>query len=90
MQLWALGRAAEYEEPGLEDESVPFEYVSASDVQLFGLRDKPPRPLTLSEIKEYIADFGSAAANAVFGAGFDGGESLYILSSQYLADADSP
>ncbi|KIK55658.1 hypothetical protein GYMLUDRAFT_175214 [Collybiopsis luxurians FD-317 M1] len=84
MQIWALGRAAEYDDPGLEDSSVPFQYVSASDVQLFGLRDKPPRPLTLAEIKEYISDFGKAAANAVLGAGFDGVE--IHAANGYLCD----
>ncbi|KAE9406886.1 NADH:flavin oxidoreductase/NADH oxidase [Gymnopus androsaceus JB14] len=82
MQIWGLGRAAEYEDPGLEDDSAPFEYVSASDVQLPGL--KPPRPLTISEIQEYITDFGKAAANAVHGAGFDGVE-LHAANG-YLLD----
>ncbi|KAJ3926158.1 MAG: hypothetical protein NXY57DRAFT_756697 [Lentinula lateritia] len=84
MQIWALGRAAEYEDPGVEDTSKPFEYVSSSDVQLFGLKDKPPRPLTLSEIKEYISDFGKAASNAVHGAGFDGVE--VHAANGYLCD----
>lgn len=83
MQIWGLGRGAEYENPALEDESVPFEYVSASDVQLTGLRDKHPRPLTIPEIKEYIADFGKAAANAVQ-AGFDGIE--VHAANGYLCD----
>ncbi|KAJ3756577.1 NADH:flavin oxidoreductase/NADH oxidase [Lentinula raphanica] len=84
MQIWALGRAAEYEDPGLEDESQPFQYVSASDVQLFGLKDKPPRPLTIPEIKEYIQNFGEAAANAVHKAGFDGVE--VHAANGYLCD----
>ncbi|KAJ4490489.1 hypothetical protein J3R30DRAFT_86455 [Lentinula aciculospora] len=84
IQIWALGRAAEYEDPALEDGSKPFEYVSASDVQLFGLKDKPPRPLTCSEIKEYISDFGKASANAVYGAGFDGVE--VHAANGYLCD----
>ncbi|KAF5366353.1 hypothetical protein D9757_011460 [Collybiopsis confluens] len=84
MQIWALGRAAEYEEPGLEDGSLPFEYVSASDIQMYGLKDKPPRPLTLAEIDEYIANFGKAAANAVYGAGFDGVE--VHAANGYLCD----
>ncbi|KAJ3994556.1 hypothetical protein F5050DRAFT_462708 [Lentinula boryana] len=84
IQIWALGRAAEYEDPGLQDESQPFEYVSASDIQLFGLKDKPPRPLTVSEIKEYVLDFGKAAANAVNKAGFDGVE--VHAANGYLCD----
>ncbi|KAJ3776842.1 NADH:flavin oxidoreductase/NADH oxidase [Lentinula raphanica] len=84
MQIWALGRAAEYEDSGLEDESQPFQYVSASDVQLFGLKDKPPRPLTIPEIKEYIQNFGEAAANAVHKAGFDGVE--VHAANGYLCD----
>jgi NADPH2 dehydrogenase len=33
-----------------------------------------PRPLAVSEIKEYVQWFATAAKNAVYGAGFDGVE----------------
>ncbi|KAH0828826.1 hypothetical protein J3R83DRAFT_3295 [Lanmaoa asiatica] len=69
MQLWALGRAADID--FLEAQNPPSPYVSASSVTLTG-KSKPPRPLTESEIKDYIAAYAKAASNAVHGAGFDG------------------
>ncbi|KAI0354204.1 NADH:flavin oxidoreductase/NADH oxidase [Trametes cingulata] len=71
MQLWGLGRAARIAE--IRKEYPDYPYVSSSDVPLTG-REETPRPLTTSEIKEYIAAFAQAARNAVYGAGFDGVE----------------
>lgn len=69
LQLWALGRAASPEV--LEKENFP--YVSSSDVQLDG-KPKPPRPLSIEEINEYVSLYAQAATNAVHRAGFDGVE----------------
>ncbi|OBZ77681.1 putative NADPH dehydrogenase C5H10.10 [Grifola frondosa] len=48
-----------------------------------------PRPLTKSEIREYVEAFGTAASNAVHGAGFDGveihGANGYLVE-QFLKD----
>ncbi|KAF8124962.1 hypothetical protein EV363DRAFT_694602 [Boletus edulis] len=71
LQLWALGRAADID--FLEKQDPPSPYVSASSVPLTG-KSKPPRPLTESEIQDYIVAYAKAASNAVHGAGFDGVE----------------
>ncbi|KAJ7439786.1 hypothetical protein FB451DRAFT_145599 [Mycena latifolia] len=88
MQLWALGRAAESAQLVSEDPSFP--YVSASDVQLTG-KDTPPRPLTVPEIKEYVALYAQAAKNAI-AAGCDGVEihnaNGYLLD-QFLQDVSN-
>ncbi|KAJ6581828.1 hypothetical protein B0H19DRAFT_928954 [Mycena capillaripes] len=85
LQLWALGRAAE--EVILAEEGFPDAYVSASDVPISG--QKPPRPLTVDEIQEYIQLYATAASNAVHKAGFDGVEihsaNGYLLD-QFLHD----
>lgn len=70
LQLWALGRAANYAQ--LQSEAPSFPYVSASDVPLTG-RSGPLRALTMTEIKEYVELYAQAAKNAVE-AGFDGVE----------------
>ncbi|KZV64865.1 FMN-linked oxidoreductase [Peniophora sp. CONT] len=51
-------------------------YVGASSIPQPGRPDSEsrPRPLTVEEIKEYVADFAAAARRAVDGAGFDGVE----------------
>ena len=77
LQLWALGRTASIEELKKEDPS--FEYVSAGDVPLPRTpeqQEEPPRPrpLTTTEIAEYVQLFATAASNAVERAGFDGVE----------------
>ncbi|KAM5544293.1 hypothetical protein V8D89_001953 [Ganoderma adspersum] len=71
MQLWGLGRAARV--GYLREQDPDYAYVGASDIPLAG-RPDIPRPLTVDEIKEYIAAWAQAARNAVFGAGFDGVE----------------
>ncbi|KAG6380374.1 hypothetical protein JVT61DRAFT_8487 [Boletus reticuloceps] len=71
LQLWALGRTADID--FLEKQDPPSPYVSASSVPLTG-KSKPPRPLTESEIQDYIVAYAKAASNAVHGAGFDGVE----------------
>ncbi|KAJ7117178.1 NADH oxidase family-domain-containing protein [Mycena epipterygia] len=85
MQLWALGRSANSEYLATQDPTFP--YVSASDVQQTG-KDKPPRPLTVSEIKEYAGLYAQAAKNAVE-AGCDGVEihsANGYLPDQFLQD----
>ncbi|GBE84784.1 Probable inactive dehydrogenase [Sparassis crispa] len=89
VQLWALGRAADSEE--LQKEDTSFEYVAASDIQLTG-KPTAPRPLTEEEIKEYIQAYGTAASNAVHGAGFDGVEvhgANGYLPDQFLQDVSN-
>ncbi|KAJ7737106.1 FMN-linked oxidoreductase, partial [Mycena metata] len=70
MQLWALGRVANYPVLQSEDPSLP--YVSASDV-LLTTKKGPLRPLTVPEIKQYADLYAQAARNALE-AGFDGVE----------------
>ncbi|KAF9466853.1 NADH:flavin oxidoreductase/NADH oxidase [Collybia nuda] len=73
LQLWALGRAATPRQLASEDLNLP--YVSASDIPIAGRKDGiSPRPLTTSEIQEYIELYATAASNAVHRAGFDGVE----------------
>lgn len=82
LQLWAVGRQACYQYLTKE---LGHDLVSASalrdetDAQA-GISRLPnseeegtPRPLTVKEIKEYVADFAQAAKNAIE-AGFDGVE----------------
>jgi NADPH2 dehydrogenase len=73
LQLWALGRAAS---PKQLEEEGSFPYVSSSDIPLSNRpkEDPSPRPLTLSEIKEFVELYATAASNAVHRAGFDGVE----------------
>ncbi|ANB11499.1 Oye2p [Sugiyamaella lignohabitans] len=62
VQLWALGNRAYI--PDLEEDGIKNYYVSASDVK--ARDDTPnPRPLTKSEIKEYIELYAQAAKNAI-------------------------
>ncbi|KAF7327364.1 hypothetical protein MKEN_00314000 [Mycena kentingensis (nom. inval.)] len=71
MQLWALGRSADYAYLQREDPSFP--YISASDVAPASQDSPPPRPMTVEEIKEYAQLYAQAAKNAIE-AGFDGVE----------------
>ncbi|KAJ6581851.1 FMN-linked oxidoreductase [Mycena capillaripes] len=85
LQLWALGRGATV--ATLVEEGLSDAYVSASDVPISGR--KPPRPLTVDEIQEYVQLYATAASNAVHKAGFDGVEihsaNGYLLD-QFLHD----
>ncbi|KIY66549.1 NADH:flavin oxidoreductase/NADH oxidase [Cylindrobasidium torrendii FP15055 ss-10] len=95
LQLWALGRAADPKE--LRKENPDFPYVSASNIRmkgasLSGAVDEDPKPLTLDEIKEYVALYGQAATNAVHKAGFDGVEihgANGYLPDQFLQDVSN-
>ncbi|KAJ7348519.1 hypothetical protein DFH08DRAFT_914338 [Mycena albidolilacea] len=88
LQLWALGRAANYAQ--LQSEALSFPYVSASDVPLTS-RSGPLRALTMTEIKEYVEVYAQAAKNAVE-AGFDGvevhGANGYLVD-QFLQDVSN-
>ena len=69
-------------------------YVGASSIPQPGRTEdeQRPRPLTVDEIKEYIADFAKAARNAVEGAGFDGVEihaAHGFLIEQFLKDSSN-
>lgn len=66
LQLGAVGR------PGAINGTASTEVLGASDIPLTGL--PTPRPLTLSEIKEFTESFATSAYNAVHKAGFDGVE----------------
>ncbi|KII90957.1 hypothetical protein PLICRDRAFT_106717 [Plicaturopsis crispa FD-325 SS-3] len=78
VQIYAVGRAAD--PTWLEQRGYPF--VSSSDLPLTGTTTAP-RPLTLSEIQQYVVDYATAAANAIK-AGFDGVE--VHLANGYLVD----
>jgi NADPH2 dehydrogenase len=60
-----------------------FDYVGASDLPMPGY-SRNPRPLTISEIKEYVDLFAMAAENAVSRAGFDAVE--IHCANGYLID----
>ena len=98
LQLWSLGRAASIEQLKREDPS--FEYVSAGDVPLprerpheggYGDESPRPRPLTKSEIAEYVQLYVTAARNAVERAGFGveiHGANAYLLD-QFLKETSN-
>ncbi|KZT64155.1 NADH:flavin oxidoreductase/NADH oxidase [Daedalea quercina L-15889] len=85
-QLWALGRAAD--PTVLDREGLP--YVSSGDITLTGA-SRPPRPLTIPEIKEYLDMYRNAARCAVR-AGFDGveihGANGYLID-QFMQDVSN-
>jgi NADPH2 dehydrogenase len=60
-----------------------FDYVGASDLPMPGY-SRNPRPLTISEIKEYVDLFAMAAENAVSRSGFDAVE--IHCANGYLID----
>ncbi|THV00308.1 FMN-linked oxidoreductase [Dendrothele bispora CBS 962.96] len=92
LQLWAIGRFAYVNSLAKEDPS--YDVVSASDIPLSDrpTTDTKPRPLTIPEIKEYIALYAQAASNAVHKAGFDGveihGANGYLID-QFLQDVSN-
>jgi NADPH2 dehydrogenase len=79
MQIWALGRAATPSVLASTDPVTnlggPYPFVSASNIPLSDRPDSDPapRPLTDSEVRQYIHLFAVAAENAIK-AGFDGVE----------------
>ncbi|KAE9404773.1 NADH:flavin oxidoreductase/NADH oxidase [Gymnopus androsaceus JB14] len=90
LQLWALGRAAVPGDPDLAMEpDFPYDFVSASDIPIDPLSTIKPRPLTISEIQNYVGWYSIAAKNAVERAGFDGVEihgANGYLPDQFLQD----
>ena len=77
----------------MPDQLGDYPYIGASDIPMDDRPDGPrPRALTIEEIKEYIADFATAARNAVEGAGFDGIElhgAHGFLIEQFLKDSSN-
>lgn len=91
LQLWALGRTATPSVLFSEDPSFPF--VSASNIPPEDLKEALlPRPLSVSEIQEYVELYATAASNAVHRAGFDGvevhGANGYLVD-QFLQDVSN-
>ncbi|CCL99889.1 uncharacterized protein FIBRA_01914 [Fibroporia radiculosa] len=86
-QLWALGRAANADVLKAEDPS--YDVVSASNIPFVG--GATPRALSISEIKEYVQLYTTAAKNAIR-AGFDGvevhGANGYLID-QFLQDVSN-
>jgi len=87
LQLWALGRTANA--AVLESEGLP--YVAPSAIALKSKPDPAPRPLLISEIKEYIQLYAEAAKNAIK-ADFDGveihGANGYLID-QFIQDVSN-
>jgi NADPH2 dehydrogenase len=80
-QIYALGRSAI---PSVLAED-GYDQVSSSNVPLSDMKDTPPRPLTIAEIREYIELYAQAAENAIM-AGFDGVEIHGYVSSVRLME----
>jgi NADPH2 dehydrogenase len=90
LQLWAPGRAAIYSV--VDKDNLRSNYVAASDVPLStNIDSPPPRPLTISEIQEYVELYAVAAKNAIR-AGFDGveihGANGYLID-QFIQDVSN-
>lgn len=70
----------------------PYDHVSASNIAMSPEDPQKPRPLTISEIKQYIEWFAAGAKNAVERAGFDGvevhGANGYLVD-QFLQDVSN-
>jgi NADPH2 dehydrogenase len=97
-QLWALGRAADASVLKIE---YGHDVVSSSDIALpvvsgsyeTRVEGQPaPRPLSEEEIWQYVADYATAAKNAVEIAGFDGvevhGANGYLVD-QFIQDVSN-
>jgi NADPH2 dehydrogenase len=81
LQLWALGRAADY---AAFKEEGSFDVVAPSPIPLTSDEESAtPRELTVAEIKEYVQLYAKAARNAIE-AGFDGVE--VHAANGYLLD----
>ncbi|KAJ3981636.1 hypothetical protein F5890DRAFT_1575016 [Lentinula detonsa] len=91
LQLWAIGRPAAPGKPDMEPD-FPYDHVSASNIAMTPDDPHKPRPLTHSEIKEYVQWFATGARNAVERAGFDGvevhGANGYLVD-QFLQDVSN-
>ncbi|KAJ3848751.1 hypothetical protein EV368DRAFT_68001 [Lentinula lateritia] len=91
LQLWAIGRPSVPGKPGMEPD-FPYDHVSASNIAMSPEDPQKPRPLTISEIKQYIDWFAAGAKNAVERAGFDGvevhGANGYLVD-QFLQDVSN-
>ncbi|KAJ3976319.1 hypothetical protein EV361DRAFT_326585 [Lentinula raphanica] len=91
LQLWAIGRPAI---PGKSDvePNFPYDHISASNIPMTPDDLQKPRPLTVSEIKEFVGWFATGAKNAVERAGFDGvevhGANGYLVD-QFLQDVSN-
>ncbi|KAJ7750676.1 hypothetical protein DFH07DRAFT_869059 [Mycena maculata] len=89
--IWSTAQIKAWKVPmQLQKEDPSFPYVSASDVPLKG-RDTTPRPLTVSEIEEYVVLYAQAAKNAIE-ADFDGVEihnASGYLPDQFLNDSSN-
>jgi NADPH2 dehydrogenase len=85
-QLWALGRSSRPE----VIEAEGHDYVGAGSIRQSG--NPNPRPLTTSEVREYVQLYANAAVNAVHKAGFDGielhGANGYLID-QFLQDVSN-
>ncbi|KAI0640742.1 NADH:flavin oxidoreductase/NADH oxidase [Trametes meyenii] len=90
LQLWALGRTARL--AMLHQENPDYPHVSASPIALSTSPEDVPRELTKDEIRQYVEWYGTAAANAVHKAGFDGveihGANGYLVD-QFLQDVSN-
>jgi len=89
LQLWALGRTAQPDE--IKKENPLNDFTAASAIPLSGTIVSP-RPMTTSEIKEFVQLYATAASNAVHKAGFDGveihGANGYLVD-QFLQDVSN-
>lgn len=86
-QLWALGRAAS---PEILKKDGGHDVVSSGNIPMSS-ESHTPRPLTESEIHEWISDYAQGARNAI-AAGFDGVEihgANGYLCDQFLQDVSN-
>ncbi|KAJ7766384.1 FMN-linked oxidoreductase [Mycena maculata] len=89
LQLCAIGRGALL--PVLKAQDPTLDLVSASDIPIVAGAEEKPRPLTVSEIQEYVGLYAQAAKNAIE-AGFDGVEihdANGCLLDQFLQDVSN-
>jgi NADPH2 dehydrogenase len=86
-QLWALGRSADASQ--LAKENLADAYAAPSPIA--ASNKTPPRELTISETREFVQLYATAASNAIE-AGFDGvevhGANGYLID-QFLQDVSN-